>query len=133
MNPEVNKIHEDEIKHLTPEELKKLQKSVVEKIKKWEQDAYFSDDEKKDLSDLNDDKILSEWEKNIEENLKRLDSLTQQIDFLLSIVELKAERNIAEIAKNTAEKSFKKIEELRQNFVWNSENNENITSNKDFI
>ena len=133
MNPEVNKIHEAEIKHLTPEELKKLQKSVVEKIKKWEQDAYFSDDEKKDLSDLNDDKILSEWEKNIEENLKRLDSLTQQIDFLLSIVELKAERNIAEIAKNTAEKSFKKIEELRQNFVWNSENNENITSNKDFI
>ena len=133
MNPEVNKIHEAEIKHLTPEELKKLQKSVVEKIKKWEQDAYFSDDEKKDLSDLNDDKILSEWEKNIEENLKRLDSLTQQIDFLLSIVELKAERNIAEIAKNTAEKSFKKIEELRQNFVWNSENNENIASNKDFI
>ena len=123
MNPEVNKIHEAEIKHLTPEELKKLQKSVVEKIKKWEQDAYFSDD----------DKILSEWEKNIEENLKRLDSLTQQIDFLLSIVELKAERNIAEIAKNTAEKSFKKIEELRQNFVWNSENNENIASNKDFI
>ena len=133
MNPEVNKIHEAEIKHLTPEELKKLQKSVVEKIKKWEQDAYFSDDEKKDLSDLNDDKILSEWEKNIEENLKRLDSLTQQIDFLLSIVELKAERNIAEIAKNTAEKSFKKIEELRQNFVWNSENNENIASNEDFI
>ena len=34
MNPEVNKIHEAEIKHLTPEELKKLQKSVVEKIKK---------------------------------------------------------------------------------------------------
>ena len=131
MNPEVNKIHEAEIKHLTPEELKELQKSVIEKIKKWEQDAHFSDDEKKELSDLNDDKRLSEWEKNIEAYLKNLDNLTQQIDFLLAIVELKTEWNIAKIAQNTAQKSFDEIEKAKGILTW--ENKENVPSSKEFV
>ena len=131
MNPEVNKIQETEIKHLTPEELKELQKSVIEKIKKWEQDAHFSDDEKKELSDLNDDKRLSEWEKNIEAYLKNLDNLTQQIDFLLAIVELKTEWNIAKIAQNTAQKSFDEIEKAKGILTW--ENKENVPSSKEFV
>lgn len=120
MTPEINQIKE-ELKTLTPEELKEIQQNVQNKIEAWKQDATLSDDELKDLSDLNGDKSISDAEKWLNNYIQKLDNIQQQIDFLLALVEIKTENTIwqktFEIAQNTANLANWNLKDLRDMWI----------------
>lgn len=117
MTTEFKEIKND-LESMTQEQLKEIQQKVQEKIEAWKKDANFSDEELKDLSDLNSDKIDSDSEKELNNYLKNLDNLEKQIDFLLTLVKIKTEKNIwsktqVEVAENTASNANSIIDMFR--------------------
>ncbi|PZM83136.1 hypothetical protein DLH72_03955 [Candidatus Gracilibacteria bacterium] len=117
MTTEFKEIKND-LESMTQEQLKEIQQKVQEKIEAGKKDANFSDEELKDLSDLNNDKIDSDSEKELNSYLKNLDNLEKQIDFLLTLVKIKTEKNIGsktqvEVAESTASNANSIIDMFR--------------------
>ena len=97
MNPELKNQLKEDLWNITPEQLKELQQSVQNKIENSKKDLVFDEKEKSELADINQDWNLSITESKIEEHLQKLDDLEKQIDFLLTLVEIKSEATIQEV------------------------------------
>lgn len=130
MNVELKKELKEDLWNITPEQLKELQQSVQNKIENSKKDLVFDEKEKSELADINQDWNLSITESKIEQHLQRLDDLEKQIDFLLTLVEIKSEATIQEVARNTASKANQTINSMRDD-VKNVRNNETVESKND--
>jgi len=130
MNVELKKELKEDLWNITPEQLKELQQSVQNKIENSKKDLVFDEKEKSELADINQDWNLSITESKIEQHLQKLDDLEKQIDFLLTLVEIKSEATIQEVARNTASKANQTINSMRDD-VKNVRNNETVESKND--
>ena len=130
MNVELKKELKEDLWNITPEQLKELQQSVQNKIENSKKDLVFDEKEKSELADINQDWNLSITEAKIEQHLQKLDDLEKQIDFLLTLVEIKSEATIQEVARNTASKANQTINSMRDD-VKNVRNNETVESKND--
>ena len=130
MNVEIKKELKEDLWNITPEQLKELQQSVQNKIENSKKDLVFDEKEKSELADINQDWNLSITESKIEQHLQKLDDLEKQIDFLLTLVEIKSEATIQEVARNTASKANQTINSMRDD-VKNVRNNETVENKND--
>ncbi|ATU05706.1 hypothetical protein BKN14_04715 [Candidatus Gracilibacteria bacterium HOT-871] len=130
MNPELKNQLKEDLGNITPEQLKELQQSVQNKIENSKKDLVFDEKEKSELADINQDGNLSITESKIEEHLQKLDDLEKQIDFLLTLVEIKSEATIQEVARNTASRANQTINSMRDD-VKSVRNNETIENRDD--
>ena len=130
MNPELKNQLKEDLWNITPEQLKELQQSVQNKIENSKKDLVFDEKEKSELADINQDWNLSITESKIEEHLQKLDDLEKQIDFLLTLVEIKSEATIQEVARNTASRANQTINSMRDD-VKSVRNNETIENRDD--
>ena len=130
MNVELKKELKEDLWNITPEQLKELQQSVQNKIENSKKDLVFDEKEKSELADINQDWNLSITESKIEQHLQKLDDLEKQIDFLLTLVEIKSEATIQEVARNTASKANQTINSMRDD-VKNVRNNETVENKND--
>lgn len=130
MNPELKNQLKEDLWNITPEQLKELQQSVQNKIENSKKDLVFDEKEKSELADINQDWNLSITESKIEEHLQKLDDLEKQIDFLLTLVEIKSEATIQEVARNTVSRANQTINSMRDD-VKSVRNNETIENRDD--